>query len=387
MALERADRTEISKYVRDTVQRLPPRDIKAVGIGRVTGTPEADTPPATDSSDRIATTAFIQRAVAASVTSFNGRTGAVVSQSGDYTAAMVTNAADKASASTQVFAGAIQSSGRFISGAPATGGIWVDGATNTQFVGSFTSTQMGFYNTAWQFFVDRSGYSQFQNGISSVGGNSSYGQGATIGGGNTYSAANNWMTAYHGGAIYWDGSNWQNPTYGGNNGWAMWAPNGAVGGAIFFTDTTTGAVNRTYTATQMQARQTLGIDSGGTISMGVNALNAKIYYQEPGGIRVGGAGYGILYLGDSGAASAGYIRAQSPGLVLADGANGTVAAVNFFGGTPVGRQSPGGAVGSLTSLNAVNAFTGQQYGGTVGTSKYTVGDIVTALKNFGLLAA
>ena len=59
MALEKEDLTTISRYVRDTVLRLPPRDIKAVGIGRVTGTPEADTPPAADSSDRLATTAFV----------------------------------------------------------------------------------------------------------------------------------------------------------------------------------------------------------------------------------------------------------------------------------------------------------------------------------------
>ena len=59
MALEKADRTEISKYVRDTVQRLPPRAMKAIGIGRLTGTPESDTPPTSDSSDRLSTTAFV----------------------------------------------------------------------------------------------------------------------------------------------------------------------------------------------------------------------------------------------------------------------------------------------------------------------------------------
>ena len=41
------------------------------------------------------------------VTSFNTRTGAVTSQSGDYTAAQVTNAADKNATSTQVFNGPI----------------------------------------------------------------------------------------------------------------------------------------------------------------------------------------------------------------------------------------------------------------------------------------
>ncbi|HWZ65821.1 MAG TPA: hypothetical protein VNX65_03410 [Patescibacteria group bacterium] len=41
------------------------------------------------------------------VTSFNTRTGTVVSAAGDYTAAQVTNAADKSSTSTQTFAGAV----------------------------------------------------------------------------------------------------------------------------------------------------------------------------------------------------------------------------------------------------------------------------------------
>jgi hypothetical protein len=61
--LEKADLTTVSKYVRDTVNRLPPRAMKAVGIGRVLGAPEADTPPVGDSSDRLATTSFVQAAL------------------------------------------------------------------------------------------------------------------------------------------------------------------------------------------------------------------------------------------------------------------------------------------------------------------------------------
>lgn len=65
MALEKEDFSTISKYVQNTVQRLPPRAIKAVGISRVLGSPEADTPPATDASDRLATTAFVRSVVPA----------------------------------------------------------------------------------------------------------------------------------------------------------------------------------------------------------------------------------------------------------------------------------------------------------------------------------
>ncbi len=71
----------------------------------------------------------------APVSSVFGRTGAVVSTSGDYTAAQVTNAADKSSSSNQAFSGAITApsisaslagvSGRFVggttSGAPSSG--------------------------------------------------------------------------------------------------------------------------------------------------------------------------------------------------------------------------------------------------------------------------
>ena len=70
--------------------------MKSVGIGRVTGTPEADTPPTTDSSDRLATTSFVQKLVGAityPVTSVFGRTGAVLAQSGDYSVGQITGAA------------------------------------------------------------------------------------------------------------------------------------------------------------------------------------------------------------------------------------------------------------------------------------------------------
>lgn len=102
MALEKSDFPVISRFVRDTVLRLPPRDIKAVGIGRITGTPAADTPPTSDSSDRLATTAWVKAqgysaGGAGAVSSVFGRTGAVVAASGDYAVGQVTGAAPLAS--------------------------------------------------------------------------------------------------------------------------------------------------------------------------------------------------------------------------------------------------------------------------------------------------
>lgn len=167
MTLAREDRTEISKFVRDTVQRIPPRAVKAMGIGRLIGTPEADTPPLTDSSDRLATTNFVQRLISGisgvtsvfgrtgvvvaqtgdysisqitgAVTTVFGRSGAVVATSGDYTAAQVTNAADKSSASTQSFTGALTSAGIVTGTAMSATGITGATTGNARAVGGNAS--------------------------------------------------------------------------------------------------------------------------------------------------------------------------------------------------------------------------------------------------------
>lgn len=60
MALEKSDFTTINRYVRDAVNRIPPRPVKALGIGKVLGTPEADTPSQIDNSDRLATTSYVK---------------------------------------------------------------------------------------------------------------------------------------------------------------------------------------------------------------------------------------------------------------------------------------------------------------------------------------
>lgn len=64
----------------------------------LTGTPTAPTPAAADNSTKIATTAYVDNAVATTgVTSYNLRSGAVVPVSGDYTVSQVTGAAPLAS--------------------------------------------------------------------------------------------------------------------------------------------------------------------------------------------------------------------------------------------------------------------------------------------------
>lgn len=66
---------------------------------------------------------------------------------------------------------------------------------------------------------------------------------------------------------------------------------------------------------------------------------------------------------------------------------GAASLVGFFGAAPVVQPVGGGgnvhtpAAGSVTG-----AFVNTTWDGSIGSSAYTVGDIVAALKNLGLLA-
>ena len=78
-------------------------------------------------------------------------------------------------------------------------------------------------------------------------------------------------------------------------------------------------------------------------------------------------------------------------LIDGDSTDGTAIApnggkVSFFGVTPVAQQVGTGstttsAAGSTTAVYVNTTFTGG-----VGTTAYTVGDLVAALKNLGLIA-
>jgi hypothetical protein len=67
------------------------------------------------------------------------------------------------------------------------------------------------------------------------------------------------------------------------------------------------------------------------------------------------------------------------------GVNAT-AKVGFFGAAPVVQQ--GAAVNTHTvAAGATTAvFTNTTFDGTLGTTAYTIGDLVAALKNLGLIA-
>lgn len=125
------------------------------------------------------------------------------------------------------------------------------------------------------------------NAISANGTSASFGQGGTFGGNNTYSLANSWINGYVGGTIYWDGSNWQNQTFAGNNGWHMWAGRGDAGGAEFFSEPNTGAANRTYTAAQMQTKKLFAIDNVGILYVGQGiGGDTTISRQSAGQLKV-----------------------------------------------------------------------------------------------------
>ena len=61
--------------------------------------------------------------------------------------------------------------------------------------------------------------------------------------------------------------------------------------------------------------------------------------------------------------------------------------VGFYGATPVAQPgSPAGNTHTPTAGSTTNVFVNTTFDGSIGSSAYTVGDIVTALKNLGLLA-
>lgn len=61
--------------------------------------------------------------------------------------------------------------------------------------------------------------------------------------------------------------------------------------------------------------------------------------------------------------------------------------VGFFGASPVVQPaSPAGNVHTPTAGATTAAYVNTTYDGSIGFSAYTVGDLVVALKNLGLIA-
>ncbi len=78
-------------------------------------------------------------------------------------------------------------------------------------------------------------------------------------------------------------------------------------------------------------------------------------------------------------------------LIGGDSTDGTAIAINggpvgFFGHAPVSQQTASASVTTVAAGSVTAAYVNTSFDGGVGSTGYTVGDVVKALKNLGLIA-
>lgn len=61
--------------------------------------------------------------------------------------------------------------------------------------------------------------------------------------------------------------------------------------------------------------------------------------------------------------------------------------IGFFTATPVGVQSTTATTGTFTAGSGTAAVSGSSWVGNSGTTSYSVSDVISCLKKYGLLAA
>lgn len=59
--------------------------------------------------------------------------------------------------------------------------------------------------------------------------------------------------------------------------------------------------------------------------------------------------------------------------------------VGFYGATPVIQQTSAANVHTVTAGSTTTVFVNTSFDGTIGSTAYTVGDLVAALKTLGLI--
>jgi hypothetical protein len=64
----------------------------------------------------------------------------------------------------------------------------------------------------------------------------------------------------------------------------------------------------------------------------------------------------------------------------------TTSPIGFYGKTPVAQPGAATNVHTVAAGATTAVFTNTTFDGTLGTTAYTIGDLVAALKNLGLIA-
>ena len=68
-------------------------------------------------------------------------------------------------------------------------------------------------------------------------------------------------------------------------------------------------------------------------------------------------------------------------------ANGNPSKYGFYGATPAAQPTSAGNVHTVTSGATTAVYVNTTLDGSIGTTAYTVGDLVAALKTLGLIAS
>lgn len=135
----------------------------------------------------------------------------------------------------------------------------------------------------WQIYNDPDGHLRFtslndaENAVASVFTmlNSNVFNAGGFYAGTAYTAANGYLNGVLGGDIYWDNTQWVNPSYAGNNGWGTMAIN--ISGDIkFVSDGGISGSPRTYTEAQFLAKSKMVVAGTGNVGIGVDPPTSKL---------------------------------------------------------------------------------------------------------------